>query len=93
MAKKSIIVACATGVATSTVICNRIEELCKENGIEVSIVQCKVPEISAYEGDADLIVTSGKVPKQFSIPAVKATSYIIGIGAEATDQEIINHLK
>ncbi len=91
--KKNIVVACATGVATSTVISNRIEKLCKLNNIDFNIIQCKVPEIGSYEDKADLIVTSGKSPREFTAPNVKATAYITGIDAEKVDEKIISFLK
>lgn len=91
--KKNIVVACATGVATSTVICNRIEDLCKKAGIDYYLIQCKVSEIGGYEEQADLIVTSGKSPRVFKAPTVKATAFITGINPEEVDERILDVLK
>ncbi|GMG63880.1 PTS sugar transporter subunit IIB [Tetragenococcus halophilus] len=91
--KKTIVIACATGVATSTVIANRVEDLCKKNNIEYQLIQCKVPEVGSYEDRADLIITSGKSPRKFKAVTIKATSYITGINDEQTDKDIINALQ
>lgn len=90
---KTIVVACATGVVTSTVIIQRIEKICKEAGIAIDIIQCKVPELTHYADRADLIVTSGKTPKKFDVPTVRATPYITGVAPENTDAQILECLK
>ena len=37
--KKRILVACGAGIATSTVVCDKVEKLIKENNIDASIIQ------------------------------------------------------
>ncbi|GAB6087261.1 PTS sugar transporter subunit IIB [Alkaliphilus crotonatoxidans] len=90
---KTIIIACATGVATSTLVAKRVEELAKKNGINIKLIQCKIAEVASKQGEADLIVTSTILPTTYSIPAIKATAYITGIGAEKVDNQILEVLK
>ena len=92
MSKKTVIVACATGVATSTVICERLKELADSNGIKCHIIQCKVPEISSHVERADFIVTSSKIPKDYGIPHVKATAYLVDVDDEIVDEKIVSLL-
>ncbi|GKU83372.1 PTS sugar transporter subunit IIB [Niallia sp. NCCP-28] len=91
MKKGKILVACGAGIATSTVVCNRVESLVRDNNINAEIVQCKIAEVATLQGDADLIVSTTILPKQYDIPAIVATGYISGIGMEQIDQQIINH--
>ena len=49
--KKRVLVACGTGIATSTVVCKRVEDLLKNNGIEAEVIQCKIAEIGTYVSD------------------------------------------
>ncbi|GAB6138762.1 PTS galactitol transporter subunit IIB [Halanaerobaculum tunisiense] len=90
---KKVIVACGGAVATSTVAASKIKELCKEEGIEVNIVQCRLSEIKSNSDDADLIVPTGKVEKDFGVPVVTGMAFISGVGVEETKQKILNHLK
>lgn len=92
MAKK-ILVACGAGIATSTVVCDKVEKLVKENKIDATIVQCKIAEVASLQGDADLIVTTTILPREYDIPAIKATAYITGINAKALDEKILSHLR
>ena len=39
---KRILVACGNGIATSTVVATKIREKCEDNGIPVSVTQCKL---------------------------------------------------
>ncbi|MBK1813632.1 PTS sugar transporter subunit IIB [Clostridium sp. YIM B02505] len=91
--KKRILVACGAGIATSTVVCDRVENLVKEHGIDAEIRQCKIAEVGSLQDQADLIVSTTILPTTYSIPAIKATAYITGIGTEKLDQQILDQLK
>lgn len=43
--RKRILVACGAGIATSTVVCDRVERLVKENNIDATVTQCKIAEV------------------------------------------------
>ena len=57
---KRILVACGNGIATSTVVATKIKEVCAENGISVSVTQCKLLEIDSKVDDFDILVTTGR---------------------------------
>ncbi|WP_326512552.1 PTS sugar transporter subunit IIB [Clostridium intestinale] len=90
---KRILVACGAGIATSTVVCDRVEKLVKENGIDAEVIQCKIAEVASKQEGADLIVSTTILPTTYSIPALKATAYITGIGTEKLDEKILSYLK
>ncbi|TZE81490.1 PTS sugar transporter subunit IIB [Calorimonas adulescens] len=93
MNTKRIIVACGTGIATSTVVATKIEEAAKANGISVDIRQCKVTELDSMAGDADLIVTTTITQKKYPVPVINGLAFITGIGADKVLDEIIQKLK
>ena len=90
---KRILVACGAGIATSTVVCDRVERLVKENGLDAEIIQCKIAEVASKQEGADLIVSTTILPTTYNIPALKATAYITGIGTEKLDEKILSYLK
>ena len=67
---KRIIVACGSGIATSTIISSHLSELLDQHHISYELIQCSLQEIDSYVDDADLIVTSMDLQKNFSIPTV-----------------------
>jgi PTS system galactitol-specific IIB component len=93
MKKKRILVACGTGIATSTVIADRVKELCLKAGIDVHVEQVKIVEVAGKADDFDLIVASTKVPASVKTPSVSGVSYLSGVGIEKTEAEIIEKLK
>lgn len=91
---KRILVACGNGIATSTVVATKIRENCEDNGITVSVTQCKLLEVESKVEDFDLLVTTGKFTGgNVNIPVVGAISLLTGVGEEETLEEILNHLK
>jgi len=91
--KKSILVACGTAIATSTVVAKAIEEALESRGINVNIRQCKASEVPSLTADADLIVTTTPVPTDLGIPVIQTLAFLTGIGKEAVIEEIIEKLK
>ncbi|MCM3570410.1 PTS sugar transporter subunit IIB [Neobacillus mesonae] len=91
--KKRILVACGAGIATSTVVCNRVEKLVKDNNVDAEVIQCKIAEVKAKQKGADLIISTTILPTTYEIPAIIATSYITGIAMESLDKKILDALK
>ena len=88
-----ILVACGSGIATSTVIGNRVKKLAEDNGYTVKVEQRKVTEVEGLAPDFDLIVASTKVPPTVKTPFVFAINYLTGINKEATDAQVLAKLK
>ncbi|MGX7065491.1 PTS galactitol transporter subunit IIB [Enterococcus cecorum] len=91
---KKVIVACGGAVATSTVAANRIKDLCKENGINIDLVQCRISEIESHLQGVNLICTTMKVKKSYGdIPVMTVMGFISGINEEKLEKDILEALK
>ncbi|GGN59043.1 MULTISPECIES: PTS sugar transporter subunit IIB [Oceanobacillus] len=93
MAKKQVLVACGAGIATSTVVNSAIEEMAKNNNIDVDLVQIKIAEVPSYEETADLLVTTAMTKKEYRFPVINAQSFLTGVGIEDTKKRILKELK
>lgn len=89
---KEIIVACGTGIATSTVVCVKIKEALQKAGVQAEVVQCKVAEIPSKIDDADLVVTTTSFTSD-KVPVIRAISFLTGIGVENDLKKIIEIVK
>jgi len=89
---KKVIVACGGAVATSTVAANKIVELCKKNGIDMELCQCRISEIESNL-PADLIVTTSKVKRDYGVPLLTGMPFISGIGTEKLEANILKVLQ
>lgn len=91
--QKVILVACGTGIATSTVACKKVEDLIKANNIDARIIQCKISEVPGYEDGADLLVTTTIASRAYKIPVINAINYLTNINPQKVDQGILDVLK
>ena len=88
MAKqKTVLFACGTGIATSTVVAHAVEEAMKERGIRIASRQCKATEVAGQIDDVDLIVSTTQLPKDLGKPVITTLAFLTGIGkADALDK-------
>lgn len=89
--KRKILVICALGYATSTMIKKTIEDFLKEKGIsgwKVDAVGLNMSEGPVK--DAAVIVSSLELnPKDYAVPIVNGISLISGINKEGALKEIL----
>ncbi len=90
---KKIIVACGGAVATSTIVANKIEELCKKNGLEAEVCQVRINDIEANITGASLIVPTSKVRDDFGVPVISGMPFISGVGVEKAEAAILKELQ
>lgn len=91
--KKRIVVACGTGMATSTMMAEKVRQLLEEHHIDFSISQCQLSELDAHKNSADLFVTAMKVSQDYGVPVVVGTPFLVGIGEDAVKEKILESLK
>jgi galactitol PTS system EIIB component len=82
MAKKKILVACGTAIATSTVVANKIKQLLTEKGVPVEVQQCKAAEAPSKAAAYDLIVTTTPIGNVGDTPVIRTVSFLSGVGME-----------
>ena len=91
--RKTILVACGTAIATSTVVAKAIEEALEERDLYVNIRQCKASEVPSLVDNADLIVTTTPVSVDKDIPVIQTLAFLTGIGKEDVIEQIVNCIK
>ncbi len=93
MARKSVLVICGTGVATSTVVAASVRDHCAGLGIDVDVRQGKVMDLLSGSPDVDVIVATTTVPDTVTVPVVPGLPFLTGIGREAALDEVVQHLR
>ena len=89
---KTIIIACGSGIATSTMISANVEEILNDANIAHEIIQCSIPEIESYESRADLIISTSQLQRAYSVPSVVGIGFITGKDSEEAKKEILEIL-
>lgn len=88
--KPSILVCCASSVATSTVIAGKVREILDEKGYDVDVIQSSFAEMNSKieMRRPCLIMVTGAVPAPEGIPLLVATPFLTGIGKEAVIEKM-----
>ena len=84
----TIIVSCGTAIATSTHVALKLKEMLGERGLTIHTIQCRVPEVTDYADQADMVVTTAQVPFDLSIPLVNGLPFLTGLGIKEVIDDI-----
>lgn len=93
---KTILVACGTGIATSTVAAKKCEGICKEAGVAVKTVQCKAAEAASKIKviKPDVVVGTTDIPGNVGDTKIlNGRCLLTGVGLAAFKEELLNDLK
>jgi PTS system galactitol-specific IIB component len=93
MSKKYVVVACGSGIATSSMVVGQIQDLCREHHIELDIHTCTIMELPYAVEGADLVVTTSKYSGDLGKPVINGVPLLTGMGMEATLQKILEILR
>ena len=62
---KTVVITCASGIATSTLVVNKVKKLCDDNQIDCKIIQCSYQELAKFADSCDVIVSTLKMENTF----------------------------
>ena len=89
---KKVIVACGTGMATSSMIAEKVRSVLEDNQVDYTLSQAQLSELDMYK-EADLFVTAMRVEEDYGVPMVVGTPFLVGIGEAEAAAKIIEILK
>ena len=90
---KKVVIACGAGLATSSMVKDKVETLLKANGIVFKTIQCTLNEVENYDEEADLIITTMKVRKKYRAPVITGSAYLTGHNEDSVTAQILDILK
>lgn len=92
---KKILVACAGGVATSTVVKSKLKKALDSGGLEgaYELKQCKVSDAPELSHTADLLIETTQPVGDFGCPAYSGVAFLTGVGVDDLMSKILADLK
>lgn len=84
-----ILVACGSGVATSTVAQEAVKKICKEANIPADIIKSTMTEIQSKQNDVDVIMVTANYRKPVNKPLIQVFGLISGIDEDEIKENII----
>lgn len=87
----TILICCASSIATSTVVAYKVREALEEHGLEANVIQSSFAEMNARVEmtNPDLVMVTGTVTVPEGIPRIEATPLLTGIGADKVIEEMV----
>ena len=89
-----IVVACGSGIATSTVVEQKLKDIVSDNNLEVNFTKTSISSLEGIIDDFDLAVVTSKFNIENSKTEVlSATSLLTGIGEDEFVEKFVNKVK
>lgn len=89
MKKITILVACGSGVATSTLAADEVKGVCEEYGIvNYSIIKSSMQELTNVAEQADVVLTTSVYRGELDKPYMSVSAFVTGINEEKTRQKL-----
>ncbi|MEO6059981.1 MAG: PTS sugar transporter subunit IIB [Candidatus Limnocylindria bacterium] len=91
MATKRIIVACGSGVASSTMVMSRLRDLCRQRHLDVEFEVVDFRSLPSHLARADIFVSiapHGDNPGAHGKPMLNGVPFLTGIGMEPVMDEL-----
>lgn len=88
-----VLVVCGTGIATSTILLDKLENFFRDNDIKATIIQGRTSEALSFSQDVDMVVSTTHLPTGITCPVIRGTSLVTGIGEEETMQLVLDTAK
>ncbi|MEJ8734397.1 MULTISPECIES: PTS sugar transporter subunit IIB [Mediterraneibacter] len=82
-----ILIACGSGIATSTLAAQSVREICEERGIEAAIQKSNMSEVVSKASQVDVVLTTNMYREELPVPLMSVTALITGIGEEAAKKK------
>lgn len=91
--KKRVLIVCGTGIATSTVVADKVQRHLDDVGIPATVEQTKVSELHRGAEGFDVVVATTQIRDDLGVPVVRGLPFLTGVGVEGALAEIEGHLR
>lgn len=93
MKELKILIACGSGIATSTVAQEKVKEILSEEKIRAKIIKGTVGQVTKLQDEVDIIMLTTKYNKPLNKPIISVFGLISGINENKVRNEIIQTCK
>lgn len=92
---KKILLACASGIATSTAVMHKVSTILDDKGYQgqYQITQCKIHEAFAMASEYDFCISTTKISGDVKCPVILGVAFLTGIGMDKVVAQVIEHME
>ncbi len=90
----TIICACGSSIATSTLVASKLDTLLKQNNIEATIKKTSYADLEKdiVALKPDLVLTTTNLKKDLGVPCLIGIGYLTGLGKAELERQILEVL-
>ncbi|MBE6476774.1 MAG: PTS galactitol transporter subunit IIB [Propionibacteriaceae bacterium] len=85
-----ILIACGSGIATSTVAQEKVKKILAEANIPAKITKGTVSQIQSLANSVDVVMVTTKYPGTIDKPVVQVFGLISGINEDKVAQQVVD---
>lgn len=88
---KNILLACGSGIVTSTAVRGKVEKILDEKGYKgkYKITQCKVGEAPAMSKNYDFLISTTMAPQNLHCPYVPGVCFLTNVNTQPSIDMIL----
>jgi PTS system galactitol-specific IIB component len=86
-------VACGSGVATSSLAADTVAQVAEGAGITVHIIKCSMQEMISKQHEVDIVLTTNNYKGSLGKPYLSVFGFLAGIGEEKIKSDLTKLLK
>ena len=94
MARKlKVLVACGSGVATSTIAQEAVKNIAKDAGVDIEVIKATIAEVPDKQANVDVVLTTANYRKSLDKPHLSVFGLVSGVNEAATKKKVAELLK
>lgn len=92
--RKRVVVACGSGVATSSTVAEKVKELCAQRKLPVDVKVVDFKSLKTHVATSDVFVSIAPYDKtDYGIPVVSGIPFLTGVGLDQVMDQLEKILK
>lgn len=88
-----VLVACGSGVATSTIAQEEVKRIAENNGIKVNVIKATIAEVPSKQKDVDVVLTTANYRQPLEKPYMSVFGLVSGVNKTAAEKKLAELLK
>lgn len=88
----SILVACASGIATSATVAAKVQKMLDERGVPAILKAVEMAKVEDYvkRGAADIVMPVVKTDVDYGVPTFSGMAFLTGMGEQKVFEELVD---
>ncbi|MBQ9480364.1 MAG: PTS sugar transporter subunit IIB [Selenomonadaceae bacterium] len=91
--KLKVLVACGSGVATSTIAQEAVKGIAKDAGVDIEVIKATIAEVPSKQANVDVVFTTANYRKPLDKPHLSVFGLVSGVNEDATKKKVAELLK